>query len=343
MPKGVPKKRAKLLDIVPAHAPQQKHSKDGAAISSGERQVLISCTASQVQDSDHHDCLQRAQTIFEVNRKHGRICKLHVRVGQPCDESGLHLAPLQIMREIDFRLPGYLTREYWTRHGCTVEDIRWILMCSSPIYSWHIAMLENISISNAAIKDCSAAADTIGYGGKAIAIEKLRKLYCESYCQDHDQNNFSVLFFPSAKGNVSSIDLEKTYFPLPFHTVSRAQFDEFTRQYNEAWKQGVEMRRTWFQQPILTFKSIWKFKDIYCVPTRLVKSFPPCVFLSRIVPFTWYSQWFDMNPCLSDCKDIVYVNDEIFVCMDENFYCYTTDAAVDTWFEKSHGKDKDAT
>jgi hypothetical protein len=240
---------------------------------------------------------------------------------------------MTIERELDFRLPGYFTREYWKRHGFTVEDIRWLLQCSSSIYVWHVAMLENINISNAAVKDCAASEDSIGYGGKALAIDKLHDIYCSDFPQEETgkegeasvtrSTTRSVLYFPSQKGNITSIDLEQTNLPVPFHCMSRSQFIELHNAYQQAWKRGVESNQRWFNHPILVFDRVWKWQNIYVLPLRLVKCQPVCLYLARVVPFSFYKQWFNTKPSLSDTKDIVYFEDELWVVMEEAFYGYT--------------------
>jgi len=238
-----------------------------------------------------------------------------------------------IRRRIEFRLPLTLTREYWQRHKLSLDDISWILECTAPVYVWQCAMLFNISIANAAVKDCSATSEYINYGGKATAIQKLLKLLAKEYPEA--DNSTSVFYLPTPRGNISSMELEHTYFPIPFHTVDEHGFKTFQHEYHLAWKHGVENRQQWFSQPILHYTRVWKWCTanttnsntnsndcIYVVPLRLVESTPPCIFMGRVVPYTWYSKWYPCAPCISDMPDIVMIQDEIWCVKEDVFYVY---------------------
>jgi hypothetical protein len=170
-------------------------------------------------------------------------------------------------------------------------------------------MLENINISNAAVKDSSATADAINYGGKAIALQRLMKLYStefpdpecffhqdtkkkkkkqndgtESSSSENDSdtevvvvnNNTSdtlkertsVFYYPSTSlGLKTSVDLEHTYVPIPFHNVSAQLYDEMLKEYHRAWEAGVTSGKTWFAKPLLHFDTVWKWRNtcVYCM------------------------------------------------------------------------------
>jgi hypothetical protein len=229
----------------------------------------------------------------------------------------------QIQREIDFRMPLVHTEQYWKRHGFTVEDILQLLQASSPVFVWHAGLMYNIAIPNAAVKDCAATSEAMNYGGKANGIDKLKQLLLTEFPSEQTQEvPTSVLLFQCADGvKMTSIQLEATHYPLPFHCISTEMYTSLHTQLLDS-THNDKPTRMWLGQRLKCYQQPLRWMNIYVIPYRLINSNPPCISVARVVPHDWYKQWFPNAPCLSDMRDMVEIDQRLWCVMDETFYVY---------------------
>jgi len=268
------------------------------------------------------ECVQRALTLYKTpfrTQKSNHTNDVH-KILLPSENWNDIKQAWAIRRRLDFRLPLRLTKAYWRRHQYTVFDIEWTLSCIPAIYVWHLCLLENVTVANTAVKACHAKTGSINYGGQATAIAKLVQKYEHQGFLDEEDKSKSVLLWKSTNRQtpLTSIELEYTRLPLPFHPVTVDTYNELKTCFEKA---KMNSKKEWLSEPKLSFDCCWRWNQIDTVPLRSSSKNEPYLLMGRILPYNIYTNIYRIpNISLAYIPDMVEIKGVPYCVTEETFY-----------------------
>lgn len=207
-----------------------------------------------------------------------------------------------ISRYVIFHLPLFLTRMVWTRHEYSLKDVELTLSkFKSSYHLWCLALTEDLSVANSAVKPSYATETGVVYGGQAIVRKNLaRHIGSLSSSSSSSFASQSVLTFPK--------DPHRP--PLPVHALDPNSFQTLAREISPicSGERSYSKFNMWKGIRVIPFEYITNSSGQY-------------VLMRRVVPKTIFDHIFGPPACYTEQPTYVTIGgSELFAIVEEAFY-----------------------
>lgn len=238
-----------------------------------------------------------------------------------------------VERVLSVKLPIRITLPYILRHKLTHDDWHMTLKHTESVFLWHLALLLNIGISNAAVKDSFLGSVFESHfmsthGSKSQAVDRLMTWF-ESAIKSPLSKRPRMRC--AEAGNQTSMELFSTFIPLPMYEIKRDLFDKLASTHDHAVRSADKKLPSRFGRALLQYSLCFRWRDILVVPwmqmscpNREYLKHARWILLARIVPHTIHDSIYgpDSSICLADARDQIRIGSEVWTVLDEMFYVW---------------------